>query len=471
MWILIAITAAAFQPRERTREQIVEEDIQAAIERLASDDYWEAARARQELLVLGRPVIPYLLKAFEAHRSGEDEKKIRVRFYVCELLGELRADDPESVKILIASLDDSALFGADRVATVAAASLGKLGVESAISPLVKKLDSRLAGRDRVFQATCIEALGHLRALEAEEALLRLVNTDERTSDEPFDQDTARMISCIAIEALGRIRSRKAVPAIVKRVDDHAVDPLTGDSIGRFVARALQQILPEQRGKKLEEVMEWARKEKERLEKEEEEKAHLEKRKTTRALIERVAAALQRFKADRGKYPGALEELKPEYVDAGTSFKDGWGNPIHYKVPGTNQQPFDLVSYGADNKPAGAGKNEDIWNHDAWKAIWKEKTVELLRMVGEAIRQFKKDQNRYPRDLKELVERPSDVKLWPKETYLPGRTAPLLDAFGAPLQYRVTGDADRPFVLKSLGLDHREGGEDIYADLSYWELDR
>jgi general secretion pathway protein G len=43
--------------------------------------------------------------------------------------------------------------------------------------------------------------------------------------------------------------------------------------------------------------------------------------------------------------------------------DPWNNEYQYKRPGSNGQPYDLLSYGADNAAGGEGDNTDItlWN--------------------------------------------------------------------------------------------------------------
>ncbi len=38
--------------------------------------------------------------------------------------------------------------------------------------------------------------------------------------------------------------------------------------------------------------------------------------------------------------------------------DGWGNPLHYKFPGSNGKDYDIISYGIDAREGGG---DDITN--------------------------------------------------------------------------------------------------------------
>lgn len=100
---------------------------------------------------------------------------------------------------------------------------------------------------------------------------------------------------------------------------------------------------------------------------------------TRAQIQNFETALKLFKTDNGFYPDTqqgLESLieKPTAGRMPKNYKDGgyleqrkipldpWGNPYIYLSPGLHGE-FDIVSYGADSKEGGAGKDADIKNWD------------------------------------------------------------------------------------------------------------
>lgn len=102
-----------------------------------------------------------------------------------------------------------------------------------------------------------------------------------------------------------------------------------------------------------------------------------KAETTKAMIEQISQACEQFKLNHNKYPESLEDLlrKPSDIDPKEwptggylkkEPKDGWGNKFLYRKPGTNGQPFDLISMGEDNREGGEGYAADIWNHDAAK---------------------------------------------------------------------------------------------------------
>ncbi len=85
----------------------------------------------------------------------------------------------------------------------------------------------------------------------------------------------------------------------------------------------------------------------------------------------IAQALDLFKLDNFKYPSTdqgLEALVRAPEDA-RSFPPGgylkkmpmdpWGNPYQYFAPGSQGNPYDLLSYGADGVEGGEGVAADI----------------------------------------------------------------------------------------------------------------
>lgn len=97
--------------------------------------------------------------------------------------------------------------------------------------------------------------------------------------------------------------------------------------------------------------------------------------TTKTMIAELSKACDEFKLNHSRYPEKLEDLvrQPSYVDA-AQFpkggyvkqipKDGWNREFIYRVPGTNGQPYDIVSLGQDGREGGEGLDADLWNHDA-----------------------------------------------------------------------------------------------------------
>ena len=88
-------------------------------------------------------------------------------------------------------------------------------------------------------------------------------------------------------------------------------------------------------------------------------------KLTRSQVVTLADKVSRFEMDTGQLPASLQDLVQSDAQGWlgpyakpAELKDPWGQPFDYKVPGDNQ-PFDLISYGADRKPGGKSVDADI----------------------------------------------------------------------------------------------------------------
>lgn len=96
-------------------------------------------------------------------------------------------------------------------------------------------------------------------------------------------------------------------------------------------------------------------------------------------IRNLETALKLFKLDNGFYPDTQQGLqalveKPTSGRIPLNYKEGgyleqkkipldpWGNPYVYISPGLNGD-YDLMSYGADGKEGGEGKDADIKSWD------------------------------------------------------------------------------------------------------------
>ncbi len=96
-------------------------------------------------------------------------------------------------------------------------------------------------------------------------------------------------------------------------------------------------------------------------------------------IKNFETALKLFKLDNGFYPSTEQGLqalieKPSSGQIPQKYREGgyleqkkipldpWGNPYIYISPGVYGD-FDIMSYGADGKEGGEGKNEDIKSWD------------------------------------------------------------------------------------------------------------
>ena len=95
--------------------------------------------------------------------------------------------------------------------------------------------------------------------------------------------------------------------------------------------------------------------------------------TAKAQIDALEKALDQYRLDTGHYPSSEMGLvalvtKPasEPKWNGAYLKkavplDPWNNAYVYKQPG-ERGDYDLLSYGKDGKPGGAGEDADITNH-------------------------------------------------------------------------------------------------------------
>ena len=90
----------------------------------------------------------------------------------------------------------------------------------------------------------------------------------------------------------------------------------------------------------------------------------------------------------------------------------------------------------------------------------------LRLLHSAVNQFKMETGRFPSEdvgLMELIEQPSDVENWQPGGYLETTEIPT-DGWGNDFIFELYPESGKPFVIKSLGADGEEGGEDYDADL-------
>ncbi len=92
----------------------------------------------------------------------------------------------------------------------------------------------------------------------------------------------------------------------------------------------------------------------------------------------------------------------------------------------------------------------------------------IQMIETALDAFRLDVGRYPttaEGLKVLWEDPGNIKGW-DGPYLPKPVK--ADPWGNPYVYKSPGDNGKPFELKSLGADGKEGGTGENADISVWD---
>lgn len=98
----------------------------------------------------------------------------------------------------------------------------------------------------------------------------------------------------------------------------------------------------------------------------------------RKEIQAFEQALEEYYVDCGRFPSQEQGLKAlwekpvlypvpvkwngPYLNSEVPL-DPWGNEYVYKVPGTNNLPYEIISYGSDGEKGGDGTKEDIYS---WK---------------------------------------------------------------------------------------------------------
>ncbi len=90
----------------------------------------------------------------------------------------------------------------------------------------------------------------------------------------------------------------------------------------------------------------------------------------------------------------------------------------------------------------------------------------LKLLHMSVNQFKMDTGRFPAEeegLAILIEPPSDVENWQPGGYLETTELPK-DGWGNDFIFELYPESGKPFVIRSLGADGEEGGEDYDADM-------
>lgn len=85
--------------------------------------------------------------------------------------------------------------------------------------------------------------------------------------------------------------------------------------------------------------------------------YMDKAKLNRAKsdIAVMINAIESFYAEKGNYPSNDEGLSVLPIK---NSADPWGRPYQYNQPGRNE-PFEVISYGADGREGGEGADRDI----------------------------------------------------------------------------------------------------------------
>jgi general secretion pathway protein G len=98
-----------------------------------------------------------------------------------------------------------------------------------------------------------------------------------------------------------------------------------------------------------------------------------KTQTASVQAKNIAASLELFRLDAGRYPSSTEGLSAlmkapaavpvwngPYLPQASALIDPWGNPYQIKVPGDHGE-IDVFSLGSDNAAGGTGEAKDVGN--------------------------------------------------------------------------------------------------------------
>ena len=91
----------------------------------------------------------------------------------------------------------------------------------------------------------------------------------------------------------------------------------------------------------------------------------------------------------------------------------------------------------------------------------------VEIIVNAVTMFRLDTQKFPQDLRDLVNEPDEVKNW-RGPYL--RKKGLKDPWDNDYQYRAPGNDGRDFDVWSMGKDGQEGGEGMNLDIISWDDD-
>lgn len=95
--------------------------------------------------------------------------------------------------------------------------------------------------------------------------------------------------------------------------------------------------------------------------------------TAQVQVKNIAASLQLFRLDAGRYPTAQEGLEAlvkqpatvpnwngPYLPDATAITDPWGKPYRFLTPGKHSE-VDVFTLGSDGAEGGTGEARDVGN--------------------------------------------------------------------------------------------------------------
>jgi general secretion pathway protein G len=94
-----------------------------------------------------------------------------------------------------------------------------------------------------------------------------------------------------------------------------------------------------------------------------------KREIARTAIGLIQQKVETYRIEHGSWPDdqlGLAALSSGHATPSDAFYlspdqllDPWGTPYYLLVPGPEEHPYEIISYGADAQPGGDGENADL----------------------------------------------------------------------------------------------------------------
>ena len=208
------------------KDGITEKEISDLINKLSQDDGLVMNEARDELIEIGKPVIPLLHKTLE-------KSKPDIRYLICEILGEIR--DERSIEVLVKLLQDKEEYTAS-IASVAARSLKNFANASVIPQLMQVITST----DIELRYESIRTLGTLRAYQALPLIRQMITDTAKTFLDYY-------VKAAAVQAVGKLKDTYSVKQLILLLRDTDIEPATHKPFVEYIIKSLEQITNFQTG--------------------------------------------------------------------------------------------------------------------------------------------------------------------------------------------------------------------------------
>jgi hypothetical protein len=223
---VITPTPSTITEKPLPKDGITEKEISDLINKLSQDDPLIINEARDELIEIGKPSIPLLLKTLE-------KSKPDIRYLICEILGEIR--DERSIVILVKLLQDKEEYTAS-IASAAARSLKNFADISIIPQLMQVITST----DTELRYESIKTLGTLRAYQALPLIRQMITDTAKTF-------LGYYVKIAAVQAIGKLKDTLSVKQLIPLLKNTDIEPATDEPFVKYIIKSLEQITNFQTG--------------------------------------------------------------------------------------------------------------------------------------------------------------------------------------------------------------------------------